>query len=297
MQGSSGKKSQGGLGPPLLAEDKSEATAYPNFPEKHGLTAYVNPEDAITYARAHGELEGYRDLKAIILTYQRSVLDHVFVSEHLDEGRVRRGFRMILTLPSTNHEIGVLGGFGFGAPVAAFLLENFIALGTTRFISIGTAGALQPGCRAGDLVLCDGAIRDEGVSHHYLPSTKYAKPSNDLTSQFARELERAGLTFSTGTTWTIDTPYRESIDEARRYQKEGVLCVEMEAAALFTVGTFRSVHVASAFAVSDLLDADQWQPHMKHEATSAGLNRLYDVALETLRSHPAPKASTRRPDP
>lgn len=135
---------------------------YPNFSGKHGLTAYVNPQDTITYARAQGDLDGYRQLKGIILTFQRSVLEHVFASEQLDEGRARRGFRGILTLPSTNHEIGVLGGFGFGAPVAAFLLENFIALGTTRFISIGTAGALQPGCRAGDLILCFQAIRDEG---------------------------------------------------------------------------------------------------------------------------------------
>lgn len=104
-----------------------------------------------------------------------------------------------------------------------------------------------------------------------------------MTSRFARELERAGLTFSTGTTWTIDTPYRESIDEARQYQKEGVLCVEMEAAALYTVAAFRLVHLASAFAISDLLDSEEWQTHMKHEATSAGLNHLYEVAVQTLR--------------
>jgi uridine phosphorylase len=187
-----------------------------------------------------------------------------------------------VTLPSTDHEVGVLGGFGFGAPVATFLLENFIALGTTKFISIGTAGGLQPGCQAGELVLCDRAIRDEGVSHHYAPSSKYAAPSDVLTSQLGSALQRAGLSFSRGCSWTIDTPYRESIDEARHYQAEGVLCVEMEAAALFTVGAFRSVQVASAFAISDLLDADEWQPHMKHEATEAGLTRLFEAALSAL---------------
>jgi hypothetical protein len=108
-------------------------SAYPNFPGKHGLRAFVDPEDTIAYVRAHGDLNGYTELKGVILTYQRSVLEHVFASENLDQATTKRGFRGIVTLPSANHEIGVLGGFGFGAPVATFLLENFIALGTTRF--------------------------------------------------------------------------------------------------------------------------------------------------------------------
>ena len=42
----------------------------------------------------------------------------------------------------------------------------------------------------------------------------------------------AGVPFRTGTSWTIDPPYRETVAEARHYQVEGVLCAEMEAAAL-----------------------------------------------------------------
>jgi uridine phosphorylase len=265
------------------AQDRDRPISYPNFPGKHRLRAFVNPKDTIAYVRAQGDLDDYRPLRGVIFTYQRSILDHVSTSERLDAAAAHRGFRGILTLPSTDHEIGVLGGFGFGAPVAAFLLENFIALGTTRFLSIGTAGGLQPGCRAGDLVLCDRSIRDEGVSHHYAPSAKYAEASEPLTAELAQELSRARLPYTTGCSWTIDTPYRESVDEARQYRGEGVLCVEMEAAALFTVAVFRSVQMASAFVISDLLDSEDWDPQMRHHATTASLNRLYDVALETLR--------------
>lgn len=268
----------------MMSDQREGAISYPNFPGKHRLSAFVNPEDTIDYVRAHGDLDEFHALRGVILTYQRSVLEHVYASERLDPATTARGFRGILTLPSTNHEIGVLGGFGFGAPVATFLLENFIALGTTKFISIGTAGGLQPGCRAGDVVLCDRAIRDEGVSHHYVPSAKHAEASEALTAELAQELRRANLTFSTGCSWTIDTPYRESVDEAKQYQQEGVLCVEMEAAALFTVASFRSVHLASAFVISDLLDAERWEPQMRHDATTEGLNRLFDSALETLKS-------------
>jgi uridine phosphorylase len=269
--------------------DQHEASiSYPNFPGKHRLSAFVNPKDTIEYARAHGDLDEFHTLRGIIFTYQPSLLMHVYASERLDPTASERGFRGILTLPSTNHQVGVLGGFGFGAPVATFLLENFIALGTTKFISIGTAGGLQPGCRAGDVVLCDRAIRDEGVSHHYVPSAKYTEASDALTAELAEELRRADLTFSTGCSWTIDTPYRESVDEAKKYQREGVLCVEMEAAALFTVASFRSVQIASAFVISDLLDAERWEPQMRHDATTEGLNCLYEVALATLKSTDTP---------
>src|ERR1700693_1702684 len=178
--------------------DDEAVSSYPNFAGKHQLSAYVNPEDTIRYARAHGDLDAYNPPDPIVMTYQRSVLEHLLRSEELDAEEPPRGFTGLITLPSTDHRIGVLGGFGFGAPVATFLLENFIALGTERFISVGTAGGLQPGCQPGDLVVCNRAIRDEGVSHHYVESARYALPSPDLTSTMANTLDRASLASSAG---------------------------------------------------------------------------------------------------
>jgi len=166
--------------------------------------------------------------------------------------------------------------------VTALLMEDFIALGTSKFISIGTAGGLQGNSHVGDIVLCNRAIRDEGVSHHYVPPGKYAEPSADLTGRLADEFGRAGVHFSTGCTWTIDTPYRETVEEARLYQQEGVACVEMEAAGIFSVAACRSVQVASAFVISDLLKDAVWEPQMRSERTIAGLCTLYNVAVAAL---------------
>ena len=51
-----------------------------------------------------------------------------------------------------------------------------------------------------------------------------------MTAALGTAMRQAGLRFLAGHSWTIDTPYRETIDEVRHYQAEGVLCVEMEAA-------------------------------------------------------------------
>jgi uridine phosphorylase len=249
------------------------------MPGKHALEALFHPEDNVAYARAGGMLEGYRAPEGIILCYQRSVLEHSRSTEATAPLVLHRG---LYTLPSTEHRVGVLGGFGFGAPVATLMMEDFIALGTKKFISLGTAGGLQPGRRVGDIVLCDRAIRDEGVSHHYVGAGKYADASADLTKKLADEFGRRSISYATGCAWTIDTPYRETLEEVRQYREEGVECVEMEAAAVFSVAACRSVEAASAFVVSDLLVDGVWEPQMRSDQTVAGLRTLYDAAVATL---------------
>ena len=50
---------------------------------------------------------------------------------------------------------------------------------------------------------------------------------------FAQVLSARGLRFTTGASWTTDTPYRELRAEVKTHQQAGVQTVEMEAAALF----------------------------------------------------------------
>jgi uridine phosphorylase len=262
----------------------SEGSTYPNLPGKHALEALFHPEDNVAYARHSGLLEGYRAPEGIILCYQRSVLEHSRSTEDFTRASSVPLHRGLYTLPSTDHRVGVLGGFGFGAPIASLLMEDFIALGTQKFISIGTAGGLQRDRRVGDIVLCDRAIRDEGVSHHYVAPGKYADASTRLTRQLAGAFAAKAVTYRTGCSWTIDTPYRETLEEIRRYREEGVECVEMEAAAVFSVAACRSVQIGSAFVISDLLADDVWEPQMRSEATAAGLRTLYDAAVAALLS-------------
>jgi len=261
--------------------EEADGPTYPNIPGKHAFDALLHPEDKVAYARESGMLEGFQAPEGIILCYQRSVLEHSQSTEDLADvpGPMHRG---LYTLPSTSHRIGVLGGFGFGAPVATLLMEDFIALGTEKFISIGTAGGLQQDTRVGDIILCDQAIRDEGVSHHYVPPGKYGYASIDLTSRLADAFARTGTLYTTGCAWTIDTPYRETLEEIRQYEREGVRCVEMEAAAIFSVAACRSVQAASAVVVSDLLVDGVWEPQMRSEETVGGLRKLYDAAVSAL---------------
>jgi uridine phosphorylase len=178
--------------------------------------------------------------------------------------------------------VGLLGRFGIGAPAATAALEELAALGTSAVVSVGTAGSLQRDLKPGDLVLCEAAVRDEGVSHHYLPPGRLAAAPAGMTAALGAAMRQVGHRFRTGTSWTIDTPYRETLDEIRHYQAEGVLCVEMEAAALFAVAEIRGLQLASAFVISDSLAELTWSSHFGSPEVASGLIELYQAAVAAL---------------
>jgi uridine phosphorylase len=262
--------------------------SYPNFAGKHAEEALFTAADFTAYLRQAGALGDGPAPPGAILCYQRSLYDHVLQAEGLQAPR-RRG--IAVALPSTEGRVGLVGQFGIGAPAAASTLEELAALGTSAVVSIGTAGSLQRDLTPGDRVLCEAAIRDEGVSHHYLPPGRLATASAGLSEALGTALDQAGLTFRAGVSWTIDTPYRETVAEARHYQAEGVLCVEMEAAALFAVAQVRGLQLASAFVISDSLADLVWVPRFHEPQVQTGLVGLYQAAITALTAGRGPAAS------
>lgn len=202
---------------------------FPIYAGKHidPTTPLVTPERFVQHLRQRGLLEGFVAPDSIILLYQRRF------ARALLEREPHRTFAVypdwLHALDRTDGRVGVLAFFGIGAPSVATAVETLAALGTRRFVNIGAAGGLQPGGRVGDLVICDRAVRDEGLSHHYLPPARCAHPSPQLSQALCERLTVKRATFKVGSTWTIDAPYRETVEELRHYRDEGVLTVEMEA--------------------------------------------------------------------
>lgn len=199
--------------------------------------------------------------------------------KHLD-----RKYRGALDSESDVYRVGddvgisIIGGSG--APHAAIVIEELAALGVRRFLTVGIAGSLQPRLRVGSFVICDKALRDEGTSHHYVRPSVFAYPSSKLTAALKATLEREGTPFEKGPTWTTDAVYRETVPEIRRYRQRGILTVEMEASAVFSVARCRGCEAAALFVISDHLDERGWEP-LFYDCTVA-LRRALDLAVETL---------------
>ena len=185
-------------------------------------------------------------------------------------------------VPGNDSRILVLKVPGFGAPTAVMTLEELAAFGIKRFVNLGAAGGLQRNMNIGDIVICDRAIRDEGTSHHYSPAEKYAFSCPELTENLCTAFERKGIQYRKGTSWTTDAPYRETIEELRRYCADGVATVEMEVSALFAVGAYRGVSVSSIFVISDILSEEDWNQGYHSAEKLEGLKKSFEVVLEMM---------------
>src|SRR5204862_5503036 len=124
------------------------------------------------------------------------------------------------TANSTDGNVGVCC-MGIGAPAVAAQLEVLISLGVHEFLSLGTAGGLHAEQSIGDVVVLKGAVRDEGVSYHYLAPDATVQPDESLTAALRDRLVSGGLSVSEGATWTTDAPYRETAEEIAHYRDAG----------------------------------------------------------------------------
>ncbi|HET7489992.1 MAG TPA: nucleoside phosphorylase [Acidimicrobiales bacterium] len=237
----------------------------PNTPDKHAGRPYVTPHRLLAYRAEHGRAVGAPPA-AVIVSWQRELVNRVRSARRCREITGPAGGVLALS-----PKLGV-ARLPIGAPVAAIMLEELAALGVRTVVGIGTAGAIGTSLAVGDVVICSQALRDEGTSHHYAPDGQWAHPHPDLFDMLRAAIPGA----RTGPTWTTDAPYRETEEEILAYQAEGVLTVDMEASAMFTVGDFLGVRTASVFCISDVLHGPEWLPHFHSDRVDAALWEVFE---------------------
>lgn len=250
--------------------------SYPHVEGKYAHEAVYSPVDSKNYRdRINSESVGSSP-EGIVLSHQPGYVARILSLENgLRNQYVTEG---LYPLSSKEDKVGIYL-CGLGASHAAVIMEELIARGSKRFLNIGVAGSLQEDFNAGDIVVCQRAIRDEGVSHHYIKPGKYIDLSNSLTERLKEALAVHGLSFRLGTTWTTDAPFRETREEIVQYQSEGVVCVEMETAALAAVAQHRGVEFAAAFVISDSLLGGVWNPRYHAKEVAVALEKLHEAFL------------------
>ena len=147
---------------------------------------------------------------------------------------------------------------GVGAPISAGILEEVIAFGCRKFIAVGGCGVLEKDLEVGNLIVVNSAIRDEGVSYHYLPPSREIKAQQTVLQNIEDILKERNIPHLPGKTWTIDAPYRETKSKIEARRKEGCVAVEMEAAGMMAVAQFREVEFGQILYAGDDLSGENW---------------------------------------
>jgi uridine phosphorylase len=170
---------------------------------------------------------------------------------------------------------------GVGAPLAGGFLEELIALGCRDFIACGGCGVLDREIGLGHVVVPATAVRDEGISYHYLPPSREVAAHPTAVRAIEEALQQHHVPYIVGKTWTIDAYYRETPARILRRREEGCHVVEMEAAAFFAVAHFRGVRFGQLLYGGDDLTGDAWDGRnwQKESSTRA---RLFQLAVEAV---------------
>ena len=251
---------------------------FPNLSGKHDAKALVTPERSAEYRAERADGEVREPPEAVVLCYSRGLMDHFI--ETYDGESVDHYYGQLYCFADADYRVGVMGDFGIGAPTTAMLMDDLVADGVESFLSIGFAGCLDESIGMGEFIVPEKAIRDEGASHHYVASEKYARASDSLVAETTDLLAERDEPFHVGPSWTTDAIYRETEREVEEYAAEGVLTVEMEASAVFAVADYRGVDAAAMFVVSDYLGPSDWEP--KFHLTAEDMKRLGDTAKNVL---------------
>jgi uridine phosphorylase len=216
--------------------------------------------------------------RACVITFFGDVVDRLIAdrgAQVVAHNRWEDGPHPLLEIEHDGERLGVLR-CGVGAPLAAGLLEETIAMGCRAFVVCGGAGALRSELTLGHFVVVSSAIRDEGTSYHYLPAAR----TIDLDEAARRVLEETlaarGAPFVVGRTWTTDAPYRETPEKIARRRAEGCVTVEMEASALAAVAAFRGVPLAQVVYCGDDLAGESWD-HRSWQSLADIRNGLFDL--------------------
>jgi len=135
---------------------------------------------------------------------------------------------------------------GIGAPSMIIAVEELKQCGAKYIIRVGSAGAMQPNIALGEVIVAEGAVRDEGGSKAYIRAAYPAYASFNLLKGLDGYLQMQAVPYHMGVVRSHDSFYTDDEETLCQYwNKKGILGADMETSALFTVGRLRGLHVAS----------------------------------------------------
>ena len=177
---------------------------------------------------------------------------------------------------------------GMGTPSISIVVEELLNLGARRLVRVGTTGGIGPGVRAADIVVATSATPADGATSTYVNGDPIA-PAADfkLTRALVDAARAQGVDPHIGPILTADVFYNPDPDYVPKWRARGILSVEMEAAALFTLASRalaagNDVRAACILTVSDTMseEEDIGETYLPLDALEKATDVMIKVALE-----------------
>jgi DeoD family purine-nucleoside phosphorylase len=173
-------------------------------------------------------------------------------------------------------------GTGMGCPGATIVFEELIQLGCKQLMRVGTCGGLQAHHALGDLIVALSAVADDRTADHLVGHEPHCPTASwELIHGAVHAAKEMKQSMHVGPIVSSDVFYNPDENQYERWSKRGVLAVEMEASALFTVGALRGVESGCLLTVSDIVVEGEFK-RITDEELRAAVDRMTRVALATV---------------
>ncbi|MCL2674400.1 MAG: purine-nucleoside phosphorylase [Defluviitaleaceae bacterium] len=171
-------------------------------------------------------------------------------------------------------------GSGMGCPsIGIYSYELFHFYGVENIMRVGTAGAISRDLHIGDIVLAQGACTNSSFVRQYNLPGDYAPIASFNLLEKAVEATRAkDLKLAVGNVLSSDTFYDDDQTAMERWDKMGLLCVEMEAAALYMNAARAGKNALAILTISDEIFTGKVTTALERQTAFTG---MMEVALET----------------
>lgn len=179
---------------------------------------------------------------------------------------------------------------GMGGPSTAICVEELAQIGIKNLIRVGTCGGMQLEVCAGDIVIAQAAIRQEGTSKEYVPIEYPAVANFELVSALRDAARALGYPNHTGVVQCKDSFYGQHSPERMpvSYELEnkwdawilaGALASEMETASLYIVASVLKLRAAAVLSV--IWNQEREKAGLPQE-TNLDVNREIKVVVQAI---------------
>jgi purine-nucleoside phosphorylase len=173
-------------------------------------------------------------------------------------------------------------GSGMGMPSASiYAHELFAEYGVKTLIRVGSCGALSTDLRLRDVVAAIGSSTDSNMNRIRFDGLIDYAPVADfgLLRTSVEAAERRGIQMHVGPILAADAFYTDRPDLYDRLADYGVLAVEMESAALYTIAARFKARALTVLTVSDHIKTGERTTAQEREQT---FSRMVEIALDTI---------------
>ena len=171
-------------------------------------------------------------------------------------------------------------GTGMGIPsMSIYITELMKDYGVKTLIRVGSAGSYQEDVKIRDIVVALSTSTDSNINNRRFKGASFAPTVNfDLLSKFLKTAEEKNIKIKAGNILTSDEFYNDDPTYFKKWAEFGVLAVEMETAALYTLASKYKAKALSILTISDSLVSPEITSSEEREKT---FNEMIELALET----------------